>query len=239
MSSRAFKTGATFDARFKDSRYLAWGALLLSYVPKFQQWEFEGVGAGFTSLFRWGCLAAGGALLAYGLLNLYLWLRLESIGPQWGYADDGSGPWRMSSRLRDGSIVLNPEPQHTRVTADYSHRLVWQREWPLYQAGTAGAIVAMLVVFAYSSAWGWVVALCALGPLAAQTANLAIYVIAFQKGAQYITGARVLEPVIARADSASVDEQMAHGAARVATETEVASAAQGTTRRSSVHTQKF
>lgn len=236
---QSFDTGKEFDSRFKGSIGMLWGVLAFSYAARFWKWHEANIGAGFFTIFAGFGLLVGLIAFLPGLWNFLAWLRLEVIGVKWGHSADGSGPWRVSSRRTDGSALYEMKTFADRRAAELSNALIWEKWWPLSQIATVGALVAALVAFQFSDLLGWIVVLAAVGPLVVLTANFAIYIVAYQKGAQYITGSKVMDAAPVQPDAGEVEKQKVHGDARVATEDETRAAAAGSVQRSSVHDREF
>ena len=188
----------------------------------------------FGAIFLWGT--------AQGLIHLVAWLRLEAKGMEYGFTAAGpaAGSYRVSRRLSDDKALLDPHTRAQRESMEIGVALQRRKEWMLAMAALASSAVGTFFAYAYEPWIGWAAAVIALGPSVAWSLRMNIAVLAYNSGAQFIPGAKVIEAEPPKPGLADVVRQKAHGDARLASEAEtLAAATGGGPRRASIHDQEF
>jgi hypothetical protein len=179
-----------------------------------------------------GLVATGSWYLAKAAWFALRWLRLEARGVRWHITDSGE-PYRIMWVRRNGEYFYDPSVRELRLNDELT-TLRARR----VRLGTAAAIAVVAIIvwlrgqafigsfYSVLPAWAvlflvnWALPLVfffvAIPMTVAVIAALADELV-YRSGAQYVTGAKVLEPGAWRVGRQSVEDQKAHGDAEFET----------------------
>jgi hypothetical protein len=180
-----------------------------------------------------GLVAIGSWWLAKAAWFALRWLRLEARGVMWHITDSGE-PYRIMWLRRNGEYLYDSNtPRDVRAYEE----LTKLRERRI-RLGTAAAIAVVAIIvwlrgqafigtfYSVLPAWAviflvkWAVPLVfffVVIPMTVAVIAALVDELVYRSGAQYITGAKVLEPGAWRLSRQNVEEQKAHGDARFET----------------------
>lgn len=176
-----------------------------------------------------------------GIFHLVKWIRLEAKGMEYGYGSGGfnAGLFRISKRLSADEALLDPMSREKRLSAQIYWAIERRRDWQIATGTLLIASAGTFYAYTYAPWAGLAAAIAALGPALTWWLTRTGDSLAYHLGAQFIPGAKVLEPEAPRMGLHDVYNQKAHGNARLATEAETLAAATAGAQRSQVHDQEF
>ena len=174
-----------------------------------------------------GLVAIGSWWLAKAAWFALRWLRLEARGVMWHITDSGE-PYRIMSLLRNGEYLYDSNTPRDKRANEELTTLRARR----IRLGTAAAIAAVAIIvwlrgqafigtfYSLLPVWAvlflvnWALPLVFFFvaiPMTVAVIAALVDELVYRSGAQYITGAKVLEPGAWRLSRQNVEQQMAHG----------------------------
>jgi hypothetical protein len=216
--------------------YAGYAALWLSGWPAnsdlswlYQPYNSATAGVLVTLVVIW-LVGRGAWQTAKAIWFALCWLRLEARGVMWHFTDNGE-PHRVLWLRTNGEYLYDTTIRDHRVQQELQALHERRRQLAMKAAITAAAIAVWQLgpglvqnfyplltvdIISFLKAWGipilvWIVFLFVVIPLAVQAIAALLDELIYRLGAQFIAGAKVLEPRAARVGLKHVEEQMAHG----------------------------
>ena len=180
-----------------------------------------------------GLVAIGSWWLAKATWFALRWLRLEARGVMWHITDSGE-PYRIMSLLRNGEYLYDSNTPRDKRANEELTTLRARR----IRLGTVAAIAVVAIIvwlrgqafignfYTLLPAWvvlflvNWALPLVfffVVIPMTVAVVAALADELVYRWGAQYVTGAKVLEPGAWRVGRQSVEDQKAHGDAEFET----------------------
>ena len=221
--------------------YAGYVGLWLSKWPIYPGYQslhqpYDSVFAGvLATLIVVGLVAMGSWGLAKACWFALRWLRLEARGMRWYIADSGE-PYRIMWVRRNGEYFYDATIRDDRLNEELT--TLRARRIRLGKAAAIAAVAiivwlrgqsfiatfsSLLPVWAVIFLLNWAVLLVFLFVVIPMTVGVIAALLdelAYRSGAQYITGAKVLDPSASRLGREHVEKQKAHGDADFVTSAE-------------------
>ncbi|MFL9935422.1 hypothetical protein P0D88_41495 [Paraburkholderia sp. RL18-103-BIB-C] len=213
----AFNTGQKISSYYEGSKKTFFGALGLFYFFELVVWASRTATDVLYLALAFGGLVALLSLLAFvsGLSNLLRWLLLEAKGMEWAGAETGGNQaFRSAYRRGDGSGLVNLATREQRGVEELDYGRKQRVPMFICWILLAGAVFARSAVYGYSEYLGAALTYVVLPALVAKAATDLIYLFAYQDGAQFIPGAKVMDGPVKRISPELLKDEMPHGDAR-------------------------